>query len=396
MKRAPWTIAGLAVLIGGTACADADRSRPGDDASMNEVATVLASSSPEEVLISTKDTPMETWSVDDSASLTIGGGGSEPGGVLNRVVAALVLGDGRIMVADGAQRVMFYSRDGQYIGHFGGPGGGPGEFERIISIQRVEGDSLLVAERLGRLTVFSSYGELVRTVRVILPPVPRFLGAFADGSLVGVLTRGQQVSGTPLLQYEVEVARYDPNGTFLNSLVTVCCGEMVRVPGMPAIGTELLHQPSVTVGPAEVYVAPGHRLEVLVFDPDGNQIRVLQEEFDPIRLTVDAFIEPLPATLQRQIESQLDGWPRDQTIPATQVIRLDDSGNLWMQEFQTDAETPSTWLVFAPSGQRIAAASMPARFRPTHIGDDFVIGVWRDDFDVEYVQLRGIMKRRNP
>ncbi len=53
---------------------------------------------------------------------------------MNRVVAALVLGDGRIVVADDTQRVMFYSRDGQYIGHFGGPGAGPGEFERISCI----------------------------------------------------------------------------------------------------------------------------------------------------------------------------------------------------------------------------------------------------------------------
>ena len=162
------------------------------------------------------------------------------------------------------------------------------------------------------------------------------------------------------------------------------------------LSTDLLHSTSVTVGSAEVYVATGDRLEVLVFDPDGNLVRVLQEEFDPIRLTVDAFLEGLPATLRRPIESQLDGWPRDQTIPATKVIRLDDSGNLWMQEFQADAAAPSSWLVFAPSGQRIAAASMPARFRPTHIGDDFVMGVWRDDLDVEYVQLRGIMRGDNP
>ena len=117
----------------------------GDDASTNEVATVSVSGPPEEALIAPADTligevsdlvlaepsvgpvvgadsQLETWSLDDSALLTIGDGGSEPGGTLNRVVAALVLRDGRIMVADGAQRAMFYTDDGQYIGHFGGPG----------------------------------------------------------------------------------------------------------------------------------------------------------------------------------------------------------------------------------------------------------------------------------
>jgi hypothetical protein len=35
---------------------------------------------------------------------------------------------------------------------------------------------------------------------------------------------------------------------------------------------------------------------------------------------------------------------------------------------------------------------MPARFRPFDIGAESVLGVWRDALDVEYVQVRAIMK----
>ena len=35
---------------------------------------------------------------------------------------------------------------------------------------------------------------------------------------------------------------------------------------------------------------------------------------------------------------------------------------------------------------------MPLRFSPMHIANDFVLGRWRDELDVEYVQLYKLAK----
>jgi hypothetical protein len=34
----------------------------------------------------------------------------------------------------------------------------------------------------------------------------------------------------------------------------------------------------------------------------------------------------------------------------------------------------------------------PADFRITQIGDDFMLGVWRDDLDVEHVRMYELLK----
>jgi hypothetical protein len=48
--------------------------------------------------------------------------------------------------------------------------------------------------------------------------------------------------------------------------------------------------------------------------------------------------------------------------------------------------------VFASDGTWLGTVELPPRFTPWHIGRDFVVGVWRDDFDVEHVQLYALMK----
>jgi hypothetical protein len=46
--------------------------------------------------------------------------------------------------------------------------------------------------------------------------------------------------------------------------------------------------------------------------------------------------------------------------------------------------------VFDPDGSMIARLSMPGGFLPTQIGDDFVLGITRDELDVEHVRLYGL------
>jgi hypothetical protein len=38
-------------------------------------------------------------------------------------------------------------------------------------------------------------------------------------------------------------------------------------------------------------------------------------------------------------------------------------------------------------GRLVARVRMPESFRPLHIGEDFVLGVERDDLDVEHVRM---------
>ena len=48
--------------------------------------------------------------------------------------------------------------------------------------------------------------------------------------------------------------------------------------------------------------------------------------------------------------------------------------------------------VFDREGAWIAIAELPARFKPFHIGGDFLLGVIRDELEVERVELYQLSK----
>jgi hypothetical protein len=70
---------------------------------------------------------------------------------------------------------------------------------------------------------------------------------------------------------------------------------------------------------------------------------------------------------------------------------VDDEDNLWVAEYKLEDEQPS-WAVFDPEGRFLGTVDTPVDVRVTHIGSDFLIGVWNDDMDVEYVHVYDLIK----
>jgi hypothetical protein len=72
------------------------------------------------------------------------------------------LPDGRILVADGLDnhRVMILSRDGQYLGEFGGVGKGPGQFQGVHAVAIGPGGRIFALDRSGgRINVFRTTAD---------------------------------------------------------------------------------------------------------------------------------------------------------------------------------------------------------------------------------------------
>jgi hypothetical protein len=88
---------------------------------------------------------------------------------------------------------------------------------------------------------------------------------------------------------------------------------------------------------------------------------------------------PEPAAIQRAV-------PLPDLLPAHEQILVDRLGKVWMAEYVVLDEKPR-WSVFDPSGRWLGEVAMPARGRITDIGDDYLVGVWRDDLDVETVRM---------
>ena len=404
-------VAGCLAPIGITSCS------VGDDTNSNEVATVAISGPPEEALISTEDTLIgkvsdlvlaeAVWTVNETPAMSIGGEGSGPASDLFYVRGAVRLEDGRIVVADWAQRLLVFDAEGTHLRTLGREGSGPGEFGAILWMQRLPNDTLLVfdaynARRLSYFTVDGGFARSIVASRQML------VGALADGTLVASIDLPSSIPSIGpnelwIGPWQLELSRLDVDGSVLNSLGVFPGGDRMVVPGVGTMQLRDSNSPvrstKILAGSRLIYVATGDRFEVQVFSPEGGNPELIRRDYELVRLTRDGLIEYFAGTRfgdRIPWNSIRENWPEDQTRPAITSLQLDAEGNLWVEEGRIDYDSPGIWHVVGPSGRYLATATMPSRFRPFDIGAESVLGVWRDDLDVEYVQLRAITKSDNP
>jgi len=79
--------------------------------------------------------------------------------------------------------------------------------------------------------------------------------------------------------------------------------------------------------------------------------------------------------------------PHADFMPAFEALLLDSEGYLWVEDKNIPGDTLRTWTVFDKSGVPETRLSLPATNRVLDIGRDFVMAVFRDELDVEYVRV---------
>jgi hypothetical protein len=78
-------------------------------------------------------------------------------------------------------------------------------------------------------------------------------------------------------------------------------------------------------------------------------------------------------------------------LPTYEQLLVDRRGNVWMAEYRV-LEEAHVWQVFDPEGHWLGSVTLPDGGRISEIGEDYVLGVWRDEMDVETVRMYGLIK----
>jgi hypothetical protein len=68
--------------------------------------------------------------------------------------------------------------------------------------------------------------------------------------------------------------------------------------------------------------------------------------------------------------------------------------NLWVRESNRPGDERSRWSVFTDEGELLGEVDMPPGLRVLDIGPDYVLGLHRDELDVEYVRKHVLHKAR--
>jgi len=347
----------------------------------------------------------EAWRVDQEHVVQIGGRDGAEEYAFDRVANALGLSDGRIVVLDGgSQELRFFDERGTFMHSAGGRGGGPGEFQSARIMFRTKGDSLFVADgRLGRFSVLDPNGEFARSYYAALGHSSP-IGRLADGRLV-TLNYADPASAvaTGYVRAPFHLLVYTPDGEAEDTIAQLLGGGEYRavidigiVNLYPAFNLER----HLEVKGERIYTGTGENgYHVEVLRPDGSVRSILRADI-PSRPVTDADIEDWR---QRQLEGASEvvrpaverlvaEGPVPSMMPAYSDLQVDEEDNVWLLGYEPGVRGSNEWHVFDRMGRLLGEVVTPMGLDVTDIGSDYVLGIYRDEYDVQAVRKYRIIK----
>jgi len=363
--------------------------------------------------------PAPAWHVATEPVLQIGDiDGPEPY-QLDRVVGAVRLSDGRIVLADGgSRRIRYYDRSGRHLTDAGGRGGGPGEFGSLSGIYRMPGDSVAGWDVLAkRLSVFDDNGAFGRAVTPdrVTGMSASLRGVFADGSAVvspGKTAQALQTLEPGEYRDPVVYLRFASGGAFLDTIAVAPGTESVAYREETTFGNDPIlfgRNHYVALGGDRFYAGDSDALQVTMSTPDGTPLRIIRRAGTPRAVTPADLEEArrlaaesaqrgrlmLAQALGRPVaEPDPTGYVHRETYPAFNRLLVDAEGHLWVRAYPAPGAEARTWSVFDPAGRWLGDVEMPERFEVFEIGGDYVLGRWQDEDDVHYIRVYPLVKPR--
>ena len=313
---------------------------------------------------------------------------------------------GSLYVVAERTRIRAFTADGSPAWDFGRDGDGPQEF-RFISDLLVRGDSLAILDqRTRRVSLLSSEGAWIRSIP--LPPErltgPTFVSISEERFGIVSTARTQFDLGGPTGRVRT------PQTLLAVSWDDGSEAELLTLKGEESIREEqgqgvtmwrplFGRQSWVFPVAGGVGVAEAEFRGYEVHSEDGDVVRRVSAPFDPTleREMIDAewdarvrVVGPAATDNLRERTTEPD------SIPATDRVIATRAGEVWMRrplgEYRSNAGPgPHTWDVFSADSWWAGTVTTPLEFRVTEVWDDVILGVRKDDLDVEHPEVR----RRN-
>ena len=341
--------------------------------------------------------------VSSEPSLVIGSLDGPDEEQLFRVFSAARLSDGRIAVANsGTHQVRFYLPDGRLDVALGGEGEGPGEFTFLLSVHRLSGDTLLAYDsQQQRLSVIAPDGTFLSTTRLESPVEQasmRYVGSVRPGLRVGRTSEFPTggISDGDVIEAE-DVAWWSEDGELTEALRFSRGPQIVQryqrgEQNMFSIGpAPFTMTDHIAVGPEGILLASSTRFEVRFFGRSGSvTVARYAGTHDPLTAEhVREFVErgDPPPEMRRRREGMLEALAPPEYLPAHGGMLVDVDGRPWLRRFGLQA---TEWTVLDRDGSWLGSVELPPGLAAFEIGSDYVLGVRRDELEVEYVVLHDL------
>lgn len=344
------------------------------------------------------------WTVEPLPVASIGVAEGDATRELHRVADAARVGDTIVVVNAGTFELRWYDAAGTLLRTVGREGGGPGEFGRVGpgAMCALPDGRLVVSDPMQmRAHVFASDGSTADIIRLELQAAfPTIADCFEDGTLL-VWHAEQPAERIPggIIPGEFIWSRVSAGGTHLS--------ELARLPANPQYlldqgdGTATYHTIPFTVRPSAA--AGGNALYVASGAEPAIERRVAAGATDLVIRWTPASRVRSADVYDRYRSHVLDGmypdrrreWSRffalridvPEWIAAVHTLRVDEAGHVWAERYRLPWDSVAVWDVFKGDGRWLGGVTVPRGLTIYEIGEEYVLGVQRDELGVERVRM---------
>ena len=356
----------------------------------------------------------EGWRVGAAPLVDIGVVSGDAAYELFRPLGAIRLSDGRIVVANaGTSELRYYDEHGKHLGNSGGRGGGPGEFFAMSWFGRTDDDSVVVYDRRSRrVSLFDPDGRYQSSVVLPAGDFPAVEGRLSNGSYLArvVPRRARGTPPDPLGRGRDSLAflRYGPDGELLDTL-GVFLRRIKHGLSFDFMGRSRRGSMTIPFTPGTVLAVAGSKVivgtstsyQISQFMADGVLSRLIRKSHARLPVEpsdVDSFLDSLRAqyaTGGPEAKTHLkmnEETPPPDSMPAFDDLIVDRDGNLWVSASRHHGDRSVQWDVFDTEGIWLGVVRGPDGFRVTDIGSDYLLGLGKDDLEVEHALLYELIK----
>lgn len=339
---------------------------------------------------------------------SVGGQDDRPEFQLHQAVGAVLLTDGRLVVADGGSRELrYYDSQGRHLLSAGGSGEGPGEFRTLRSIARIRRDTVAAWDPgLRRVSFFGPDGQFATAVNMagwdaVLEELQQQdrgrtialyqMHVLEAGELVGEPFYGRvpdAMEETQVVQDTIPLVVFDRRGEPTRLLGPYPAGEsfLRNRSGMLLRFGERLR---VAAAGDLLYVGSTRNPVIRGVSTTGNLVRSISMPVEPRRL------EPadVPDPGQGPVADLVEAMPLPDSMPLFSGIRYGADGRLWVQSYRAPLDRSQEWLAFDGFGDLAATLTMDASLDLLDIGSDHAVVLATDELDVEEIRVHPLTMR---
>ena len=361
------------------------------------------------------------WTVAPEPEVVIRPDESDYDRIFVKVGGVARLSDGRIVFASRlTQQLFVYGPAGDLLEIWGGPGEGPQEFRGINGMFRCRGDTL-VARDIGYLAIVAPSGHVDRKVQIPLGLGPGWAVQLREVShdcgraLITVQQRQTAPTHLGTESYPLLAMWASLTGPGIDTLGMFQGQELFMHEELPRF-FPFHTMPSWATDGSLLYFGIGDEPEIRVLGSGGRVERLIRWDVDR---------EPIPESEWRAYEEDRErfvNWDPGSAVVASPPgvhphpdwqpiyaaegdrnryesgFRFDGEGNLWVRRARREPllalvsqlrplRPPERWWVFDSSGRWLGEVETPENFLVKSISGGLLLGISRDELDVEEVRV---------